>query len=166
MTTTLAASARRLLPVGRPLPEEEWARRHRGIVVLLWIHAVALPLFAITRGLTPGHALFEGMAIAVPALLASSTRLNRDVRMVVATFGLVASSAVLVHVSGGVIEMHFHYFVVVAIITLYQSWRPFLVAVAFVLFQHGVLGVIDPATVFNHPAAIANPWRWASIHAA
>ncbi|MGH2720445.1 MAG: ATP-binding protein, partial [Actinomycetota bacterium] len=166
MTTTLSATARRLLPVGRPLPEEDWALRHRGIVALLWIHAPALFVFGLIRGLSPGHAFFEGLAIAVPALVATSTRPSREIRMVAATFGLVASSAVLVHVSGGVIEMHFHYFVVVAIITLYQSWGPFLLAVAFVLFQHGLMGVIDPATVFNHPAAIANPWRWASIHAA
>ena len=166
MTTTLSRLARRLLPVGRPLPEEDWTRRHRGILIFLWFHAAALPAFALYRGLTPGHAVFEGLAIAVPAMLATPARLSREIRMVMATIGLVASSAVLVHVSGGVIEMHFHYFVVVAIITLYQSWRPFLLAVAFVLFQHGLVGVIDPATVFNHPAAIANPWRWASIHAA
>mgnify|MGYP003296095262 CR=1 FL=1 len=26
------------------------------------------------------------------------------------------------------------------------------------------LGVLDPASVYNHPAAVAHPWKWASIH--
>lgn len=46
--------------------------------------------------------------------------------------------------SGGYIEMHFHYFVVVAVVTLYQSWILFLIAIAFVVFEHAVIGMIDP----------------------
>jgi HPt (histidine-containing phosphotransfer) domain-containing protein len=33
------------LPQGRSLESEEWARRHFGIVLLLWLHAVGLPAF-------------------------------------------------------------------------------------------------------------------------
>ena len=54
--------------------------------------------------------------------------------------GLLTASAVLVHLSDGVIEMHFHYFVMVGVITLYQDWRPFLVAIGYVVLQHGVAG--------------------------
>ncbi|HEX2026676.1 MAG TPA: HAMP domain-containing sensor histidine kinase [Nitriliruptorales bacterium] len=82
------------------------------------------------------------------------------------TLSLVSSSAVLVHLSGGYIELHFHFFVVVALVTLYQQWNPFLLAIGFVALHHGIAGVIDPTSVFNHPSALSHPWRWAGIHAA
>ena len=69
------------------------------------------------------------------------------------------------HLSGGVIEMHFHFFVMVAVVALYQDWVCFLAAIAYVLVHHGILGAIDPSSVFNHYAALNHPWKWAAIHA-
>jgi len=66
---------------------------------------------------------------------------------------------------GGTIEAHFHFFVVIPILILYQDWGPFLLALIYVVVHHGLLGALDPASVYNHPAAIAHPWRWASVHA-
>ena len=42
---------------------------------------------------------------------------------------------------------------------------PLLLAFAFVLGHHGLMGALDPASVYNHPDAVAHPWRWAGIHA-
>ncbi|MGH3666437.1 MAG: putative bifunctional diguanylate cyclase/phosphodiesterase, partial [Egibacteraceae bacterium] len=63
------------------------------------------------------------------------------------------------------IEAHFHFFVMVVVVSLYQSWLPFLLALGFVTLHHGIAGAVDPASVFNHPAALANPWKWALVHA-
>jgi PAS domain S-box-containing protein len=68
--------------------------------------------------------------------------------------------------TGGLIESHFHFFVILPLVALYQDWRPFLTALAFVLFHHGIVGLIDPASVYNHPAALASPLKWAVVHAA
>ena len=70
------------------------------------------------------------------------------------------------HLSGGYVEMHFHFFVVVAIMTLYQDWVPFSVAIGYVVLHHGILGVLSPMSVYNHPAAWEQPWEWALIHGA
>ena len=78
--------------------------------------------------------------------------------------GLATCSGVLVHLAGGAIEMHFHFFVMVAVITLYQDWPPFLAAITYVVVHHSVIGSIAPESVFNHPAAIADPVTWALIH--
>jgi len=86
------------------------------------------------------------------------------VRAVLASLGLITASAVLVHLSGGYIEMHFHFFVMVVIIALYQDWIPFLLAIGYVVLHHGVVGVLLPTAVYNHPAAIAQPWLWAAVH--
>jgi diguanylate cyclase len=104
--------------------------------------------------------------IAAAAIAAGSPRLSRTPRSVAASLGLVTSSALVVHISGGAIEAHFHFFVVLGVLTLYQDWLPYLLAVAYVVLHHGLLGAIEPTSVYNHRAAIADPWRWALIHAA
>jgi hypothetical protein len=65
-----------------------------------------------------------------------------------------------------VVEAHFHFFVMVGVITLYQDWLPFGLALGHVVVHHGVLGVLAPAEVFGHPAAQHAPWKWALIHGA
>ena len=70
------------------------------------------------------------------------------------------------HFSGGVIEAHFYFFVMIVLLTLYEDWLPFGVAVGYVVLHHGLLGAIDPASVYNHADAQAHPWKWAGIHGA
>ncbi len=166
-TTGLASILERIrefLPEGRPLPSDVWRRRHRGILILLWLHALVVPLYGLASGFGPAHSLVEGGAVAAAAALATSSRLGRRLRATMASLGLLTASAVLVHLSGGIIELHFHFFVMLAVITLYQDWWPFLVAVAYIALHHGVMGTIAPQAVYSHPDAWANPWKWAFIH--
>ena len=155
---------RRIIPEGRPLREDAWWGRHRMILALLGVQAVALPVFGAARGYGIAHSSLEGLPVAATALLAMWPRLSRTTRSCVATFGLVTSSAILVHLSGGTIEAHFHFFVILGVISLYQSWAPFLLALGYVVAHHGLVGYLDPDAVFNHPAAWASPWKWAAIH--
>ncbi|HYR37789.1 MAG TPA: PAS domain-containing protein [Methylomirabilota bacterium] len=161
----LATAIRIAIPEGSQLPLTVWRQRHRGILALLWLQAIGITCFSLYRQNGIVHSLGEGAIIAAAALVASLPLRPRTVRASVAAFGLIASSAVLVHLSGGYIEFHFHFFVMVGLLALYQEWPPFLVAIAFVLFHHGVVGVLDPSSVYNHSAALAHPWRWAAIHA-
>ena len=152
------------LPAGGTLPEDVWRSRHRGILFLLWFHVPALFVFGLARGKTLGHALLDVSVIAGLALLAQRTTDLRRASTVFASMGLMLSSAVLVHLSGGVIEAHFHFFVMVGVVVLYQDWLPFLVAIAFVVLHHGVMGVISPHDVYDHKSAWDHPWTWAAIH--
>jgi PAS domain S-box-containing protein len=77
----------------------------------------------------------------------------------------MSSSAILVHLSGGYIEMHFHFFVMLVFLALFQDWTPYMLAVAYVAIHHGVIGVLWPEDVYNHADAFAAPWKWAGIHA-
>jgi diguanylate cyclase (GGDEF)-like protein/PAS domain S-box-containing protein len=163
------AVARRLrnwLPEGQTLPDEVWAQRHRRILTLLWLHVPVLFLFSLARHQGVTHSLFEASLVASLAFHATALRANRRLSTVAAALGLLTCSAVLVHLSGGMIEMHFHYFVIVGVVTLYQDWWPFLIAIGYVVLQHGVAGAISPASVYNHQEAIAHPWQWAGIHGA
>jgi len=141
-----------------------WERRHRGMMHLLWLQSVGLAIasLAVGKGLT--HTVAHVTTLFVCIAAASSPVLSTKVRSTACALGLVASSAVLVHLAGGYIEAHFHFFVMVALMSLYQAWAPFGAAVIFVAVHHSVLGVLAPHVVFNHEAAIENPWLWASIH--
>jgi diguanylate cyclase len=166
---SLPSGLRRLvsgLPRGRLLPEEAWRRRHRGIVVVLWLHAAVLLFLGPLWGFSIAHVALDVCPIVAAAVVASTSAGGRRARSLAAAIGLVTSSAVLVHLWGGAIEAHFHFFVVIPILALYQDWAPFLFALVYVVVHHGVLGALDPSSVYNHPEAVAHPWRWALIHAA
>jgi diguanylate cyclase (GGDEF)-like protein len=152
------------LPHGGALTEKVWSARHRRLRQLLALHAIGITVFAMAKGFGLWHSVLEGSIIALLAVAAGAPRLGRKARAAVVSVGLMAASAVLVHVSGGLIEFHFHFFVMVALISLYQEWTPFLCAIAFVVLHHGTVGVLDPGGVYNHPSAIAHPWRWALLH--
>ena len=115
------------LPTGGMLPLDAWNRRHSWILKILWAHAVVLGLasFAVGNGVL--HSVFEGGLVAVCALTAMVWRADRRTSTLIAAVGLLTSSAVLVHLFDGRIEMHFSYFVMVGVVTLYQDWLPLLV---------------------------------------
>jgi diguanylate cyclase (GGDEF)-like protein len=166
---TVRATALRIrdwFSAGSTLPPEVWAQRHRWILALLWLHVPGVFLFALSRSETVEHSFGETMIVVVFATAATALRDRRRLSTVLTSAGLMAASAVLVHLSDGSIEMHFHYFVMVAVVALYQDWLPFLVAIAFVVLQHGIAGAIDPSAVYNHSAATERPWRWAVVHGA
>src|SRR2546421_4835051 len=154
----------RYLPQGRMLPEDVWRRRHRTITFILRAHVLGVFLFALIRGYSIAHAAVDTGPILLFALLVNVSD-RRGFSSAMAALGLVMSSAVLVHLSGGVIEMHFHFFVMVGLITLYQEWPTFLLAVAYVALHHGIMGALDPHSVYNHAAAWRNPWKGAGLHA-
>ena len=158
------AAVRHWLPKGQMLPEHIWRRRHQTIVALIWLHAAGLFAFGLSQGRAIPHMLVDISPILVAAYVAGSEMIGMKLRVAAASFGLVTCSAVLVHLWDGVIEAHFHFFVVIGILTLYQDWMPFLVAIGYVVFHHGVMGALAPANVYNHPDAIAHPWKWAVIH--
>ena len=169
MSTTLVRwyeSFRNVLPRGGSLPADLWATRHRTVLVVLWMHVAAIPLFGVVRGETLVHSIFEAALVAVFAAGATFQRnLPRGARAGIGGAGCMVASAVLVHLSGGAIEMHFHFFVMVGLITLYQDWIPFLVSIGFVAGHHGIVGVLLPRYVYDHDAAVAKPLLWALIHA-
>jgi hypothetical protein len=116
----LTSRVKYALPRGQTLPNDVWERRHRGILTLLWFHVIAVPLFGIAQGYGVRHCLIEGTAIAAPALMASFGH-SRKVRAALVSLGLLTSSALLVHLSGGYIEAHFHFFVMIVVLTLYED---------------------------------------------
>jgi diguanylate cyclase len=160
-------SLKHWLPKGQLLPEHVLRRRHHSICVLLWLHVPALFAFGVLMGNSVAHTAADVSLIVLCGVGASLERFRMKARVIAASFGLVTCSAVLVDLWGGITEAHFHFFVMIGVLTLYQDWTPFLVAIAFVVIHHGVGGVLDPKAVFgDNPQADKNPWLWAGIHGA
>ncbi|AJF27131.1 chemotaxis protein [Haloarcula sp. CBA1115] len=165
------------IPSGDTIPDETWRGRHRNILILLLAHVpflLALGLYSGTESLVTGatlpeidtlHVLAEVGVVVGLAVLARLPWFGRRTRTALATMGLVTTSGFLVHFSGGYIEAHFHFFIVMAVVAVYEDWLPFFLGIGYVSVQHGIFGMIDPSRVYNHSAAINNPWVWAFIHA-
>jgi PAS domain S-box-containing protein len=152
------------LPRGNNLPYSRWLSRHRAMVWVIWLHVPALSTVGAVAGYGFLHVLADIAPIAFGATVATMPDFSRRTRTLAAVVSLVTCSAVLVHLTGGLIESHFHFFAVVAFVTLYQEWMPFAVCLAYVVVHHGLVGVVAPGAVFNHGDAVEHPVRWAAIH--
>jgi diguanylate cyclase (GGDEF)-like protein/PAS domain S-box-containing protein len=149
------------LPLGQTLPDAEWARRHRGILALLWSLAAILPLYGVARGHALAHDLASGAMLLAIAVVAKRCRGRRALSSALTSYGLCLASAIAVHLSDGAIEAHFMFFVMIIVVSLYEDWRPFLIAFGFVVVHHGVMGVLDRSSVYDHAG---NPWLIALVH--
>src|SRR5215218_9904163 len=154
-----------MLPEGRLLPEAVWQRRHRAIVRLCFASTALLVLVAWVRGAGQPAAVAVLVAVAGPAGLANVTSLGRKGQAAATTLSLMAASAALVHLWQGVTEAHFIFFVMVGVVSLYQDWVPYGIALLMVIAHHGILGTLYPHVVFSHDSQ-HNPWVWAGIHGA
>jgi diguanylate cyclase (GGDEF)-like protein len=151
-------------PRGGLLPDQNWRRRHLALTAVLLCHVPILIGYGIVQGYSLRNSLLGALLPMAFGTAALWIRLSRAWRSISVAIGLISCSVVLVHLSHGLIEMHFHFFVIVALLTLYQDWTPFLIAIALTVLEHGVTGVLAPHAVYNHADAWAHPWKWALIH--
>jgi signal transduction histidine kinase len=152
-----------LLPRGNTLSDAEWARRHRLLLVVLGLQ---VPLL-IAVGTATGWPLawiggFVGWTVLLTAAAATTRR--RRIGSFLVTLGLTSCSIALVVLSNGSIEAHFHFFVIVGFLALYQDWFPFLWNIAFTILSHGIGSAFVPDLIFNHVSGQGDPWLWSLIH--
>jgi len=72
--------------------------------------------------------------------------------------GQMLISAMLIHLTGGRIETHFHVFGSLAFLSFYRDWRLLIPATAVIGAHHLGMGLYSPRAVFG--AADAGQWRW------
>lgn len=151
------------LRAGPPLPEPEFRSRHRGLLRLLAAHLVALPIFGVCMHWPVWEALIVCAPAAVFGLGALPERLGRTVRAAFCVLGLLSCSAALVWLWHGTTEAHFHYFVIVGAVALYEAALPYAIAFAFVVLQQGLMPAWVREHVASHTGAMHHPWLWACI---
>jgi signal transduction histidine kinase len=151
------------LPRGNTLDNRSWLRRHKLLQWVLLIHVPGMLLLGLVLGTPP---LVVGSALIAPVafLVLGHVLHNRRLASSCVTGGLVFCSAGLVVLTSGSIEAHFHFFIIIGFIALYQDWVPFLWNVAFTVLSHGIGTIWFGNLIFAHAAGQANPWLWSAIH--
>ncbi|WP_121249988.1 sensor histidine kinase [Solirubrobacter pauli] len=149
-----------VLPHGRSLPEAEWQSRQRGLRWLLWAHVVAIPIITLLFDQGIDQAALDLFTPTFFAVIAQLRRGSRRVQSLIVTIGLLSCSALIVHITGGLIQAYFHFFVMVAALSLYEDWLPFATAVLYVGIQQTITAEIVDYDEAN------SPWRWAAVHSA
>ncbi|GAB2689060.1 methyl-accepting chemotaxis protein [Thalassiella azotivora] len=157
-----------LLPRGVPVDQESWDRRHRLLLVVLGLHAPVLAAVALLgphRGHL-AHAVVPVLALVVLPAGAALLARGRTVRASATSLALLGVSASLVHLTGGTTTNHFHFFVVLAFIAVYQNWTAYLLAVGFTAVHHVVMASTMPQYLFSQGSVeLGNPLLWALLHA-
>ncbi|MBE2316830.1 PAS domain S-box protein [Solirubrobacter sp. CPCC 204708] len=149
-----------VLPHGHSLPEAEWQSRQRGLRWLLWAHVVAIPIISLLFDQGVAEAALDTFTPSFFAVLAQLRKGSRRVQSLIVTVGLLSCSALIVHITGGLIQAYFHFFVMVAALSLYEDWLPFATAVLYVGIQQTITAEIVDYDEAN------SPWRWALVHSA
>ena len=103
-------------------------------------------------------AIFLGGAIAsLPVYLAYKRSGSVLTRHTIAVAQMIFS-ALLIHLTGGRIETHFHVFGSLAFLAFYRDWRVLITATVVVAVDHAARGLFWPQSVFG--ILTASPWRW------
>jgi hypothetical protein len=101
-------------------------------------------------------AILAGAGITIlPVLLAIFRPASPLTRHVIAASQML-SSALLIHLTGGRIETHFHVFGSLAFLAFYLDWRVILTATVVVAADHFARGVFWPESVYG----VTNPEWW------
>jgi methyl-accepting chemotaxis protein len=114
------------------------AYRHTGDRALLGVNAF---MFAVALAVAAFKAEWRALllagvpALVVPFLINFLTGGGLVLRLAIAT-SLMAFSALTVHQLGGMIEAHFAFFVVLAMLLIWCDWRPLFTAAAVAAVHH------------------------------
>jgi two-component system, sensor histidine kinase and response regulator len=98
-----------------------------------------------------------GVIVFLPVLLAIAWPGATLTRHVIA-IGQVSMGALLIHLTGGRIETHFHIFGSLAFLAFYRDWPVIVTATVIVVIDHFWRGFYWPRSVFG--VVVASPWRW------
>jgi diguanylate cyclase (GGDEF)-like protein/PAS domain S-box-containing protein len=138
------------------------------IALAQWVGAIAASLWLSplawvgSRSYTHPHvyaALFlGGLLTSLPVLLAWRAPGRAATRHAVAVSQMLWGS-LLIHLTGGRIETHFHVFVSLAFLAWYRDWRVLATAAAVAVADHALRGALLPASIYGTSAA--GLWRTA-----
>lgn len=103
-----------------------------------------------------------GIISLFPALLGFFQPGRLSTRYTIATAQML-TGALLIHLTGGRIETHFHVFGSLAFLAFYRDWRVLIPATVIVALDHLLRGMFWPESVYG--VVVASQWRWVE-HAA
>ena len=101
-------------------------------------------------------ALVLGGPIALFPIVAMNLGASARLRRHAVACAQMLSSALLIHLTGGRIETHFHIFGSLALLAFYLDWTVLVTATVIVAFDHFLRGLFWPESIYG----FANPEWW------
>src|SRR6267142_7037660 len=133
-------------------------RLFAGLLIVEWIGGIVAALvispntWAGASSQTHPHiwaAICLGGAIAFCPVMLVIFRPGTTLTRHAIAVGQMLTSALLIHVTGGRIETHFHVFGSLAFLAFYRDWRVLITASAVVAVDHFMRGLYWPQSVFG-----------------
>ena len=141
----------------------------RLMVKILWVHFVCISCYALWVYFFQPGKFFPGplswgvisaqatlwvisigfLASIIPTVLREKLKNHYYYRLLV-TNCLFVFSYLVVFDTGGSIEAHFHFFIVLALLAIYYDWRLGWLAVLVVGAHHGILNFVAPQWVYYY----------------
>ena len=137
------------------------------VFVVQWLFGVVLALWLSPRMWSGAEssvhphvyaAVFLGGLLAALPIALVKLRPDAPVTRYVIAVSQMLFGALLIHLTGGRIETHFHIFGSLAFLAFYRDWKLIAVATAVVVADHVGRGVLLPATVYG--VDTIEPLRW------
>ena len=128
-----------------------------GIVVALWVSPVT---WEGAQPLTHTHVWLSvvlGGLIVLPPLLLAVLKPGEDATRYMIAAAQMLVSSLLIHLTGGRIETHFHIFGSLSFLAFYRDWKVLAIAVTVTTVDHLFRGSMFPLSVYG--VAQASPWR-------
>jgi signal transduction histidine kinase len=164
-TTNTAIRAQQLYEESLDHSYRQIDRMFGGLLISQWIVAIVLALVfspyawsgrVRTIGSHVEAALFLGALFnALPLVLIRMRPGWVGTRMAIAV-AQILWSCLLIHLTGGRLETHFHIFGSLAFLTFYRDWRVLIPATLVVVVDHFLRGIYWPESVYG----ITNPEWW------
>jgi signal transduction histidine kinase len=127
-----------------------------GIIAALTVSPYAWEGKVHTIHLHVWIAVIGGAGIIILPILLSIFRPGTTLTRHVIAASQMLASALLIHLTGGRIETHFHVFGSLAFLAFYLDWTALLTATVVVASDHFLRGIFWPESVYG----VANPEWW------
>ncbi|HEX3645785.1 MAG TPA: ATP-binding protein [Vicinamibacterales bacterium] len=129
-----------------------------GIVFALWVSPLAWSGSVSRTHVHVWAAIVVGGIISLfPALLGLFRPGRPSTRYTIAVAQMLMG-ALLIHLTGGRLETHFHVFGSLAFLAFYRDWRVLVPATIVVALDHMLRGAFWPQSVYG--VLVASQWRW------
>ncbi len=142
-------------------------RLFAGLMAFQWIAGIVFALlvsplaWAGSESSTHLHvwaAIVLGGSISLFPALLGIFRPGRLSTRVTISVAQMLMGALLIHLTGGRIETHFHVFGSLAFLAFYRDWRVLVPATIVVALDHLLRGIFWPQSVYG--VVVASQWRW------
>src|ERR671914_1133131 len=142
-------------------------RMFAGLMLLQWVAGITAALVISPKTWTGSEsqthphvwaALLLGGAISSLPIALTLLRPGRPTTRYTVAVGQMLMGALLIHLTGGRIETHFHVFGSLAFLSFYRDWKVLVPATVVVAADHFLRCLFWPQSVYG--VLVASQWRW------